>query len=160
MLRSKKRANALKGFVISNPTYKRMDSNLQLLRISFTNLETKFDFGYQATDYYINGGWIKISDETFIRAEGSSKKLFLTNATNIPFGPEKLHFHSSIEWRYFSLHFPPLLKEVGNKNELYHDERLLPFDFIDLIENEHSDTNNFNFYKVPVNQLSKINYLL
>ena len=62
------------GYIISNPEHSTANDNLQLLRITVTNLETKVDFGYQATSYYNNGGWIKISPKTFIRPKGTNKK--------------------------------------------------------------------------------------
>lgn len=127
-LKSKHRA-----FIVSNPIHNGELDNLQLLRISVTETETKVDFGYQATSYYINGGWIKISPNTFIRPKGTKKKFLLTNATNIPYGPEKLHFNSSIEWRYFSLYFSPLPEYITE---------------IDLIENELGDDTDFNFYNI------------
>lgn len=139
-MKSKSVASSAKGYIIVNPQYITKTTNIQLLRISITNLETKIDFGYQTTDHYINGGWIKISTETFIRPTGSKKKFILTNATNIPFGPEKLHFNSSIEWRYFSLHFPPLPKEIES---------------IDLIEKESGNKNDFNFFGIKLNDLRK-----
>jgi hypothetical protein len=144
------------GFIISNPEHSHVNDNLQLLRITVTNLETKVDFGYQATSYYTNGGWIKISPKTFIRPKGTNKKLILTNATNIPYGPEKLHFNSSIEWRYFSLHFPSILEDVDIKKSITF-ERVSPrtIDSIDLIENEKGDDTDFNFYGIRLNDERK-----
>ncbi len=131
------------GYIISNPKHSGINNNLQLLRITVTNLETKVDFGYQATSYYTKGGWIKISPKTFIRPKGSNQKYILTNATNIPYGPEKLHFNSSIEWRYFSLHFPPL-PEYLNLNSIAPES----IKVIDLIEIENGTENEFNFYGI------------
>jgi hypothetical protein len=139
------------GYIISNPSHKGINNNLQLLRITVTNLETKVDFGYQATSYYTNGGWIKISPKTFIRPKGTNKKLILTNATNIPYGPEKLHFNSSIEWRYFSLHFPSLLDLRDNKKSMFFESTSLVVDSIDLIEAENGTENDFNFYDIQLN---------
>jgi hypothetical protein len=141
----KKAAKPFKGIVISNPTCAEVNSNLQLLRVTITDIETKVDFGYQATSYYIRGGWIKISPKTFIRPSGSNKKLILTNATNIPYGPEKLHFNSSIEWRYFSLHFPPIVNENAE----------LEINKIDLIEQENGDSTDFNFYDIRLDEKDK-----
>ena len=144
------------GYIISNPEHSGVNDNLQLLRITVTNLETKIDFGYQATSYYINGGWIKISPKTFIRPKGTNKKLILTNATNIPYGPEKLHFNSSIEWRYFSLHFPSILEDSNNKKSVMFDSAALRIiDSIDLIENEKGDDTDFNFYGIRLNDERK-----
>ncbi|MBK6836096.1 MAG: hypothetical protein IPG89_18220 [Bacteroidetes bacterium] len=63
------------GYIISNPTYTSENDNLQLLRITVTNLETKIDFGYQATDYYTNGGWIDISPNTFHSTKRNKQKI-------------------------------------------------------------------------------------
>jgi hypothetical protein len=148
----------LPGFIISNPTHKpfrNANNNLQLLRITITKNETKVDFGYQATSYYTNGGWIKISPKTFIRPKGSSQKLVLTNATNIPYGPEKLHFNSSIEWRYFSLHFPSLLDLKDSKKSMMFESTSLAVDAIDLIEAENGTENDFNFYDIQLNDETK-----
>ncbi len=128
--------------VIVNPTHRGINRHIQLLRIIILTNEIKFDFGYKASDYYYRGGWITISPETFIRPVGSNEKFFLINATNIPYGPEKLHFNSTLEWRYFSLHFP-LLPE-GTK-------------MIDLIEKEtdKTDPTQFNFYSISLSEASK-----
>jgi hypothetical protein len=144
------------GYIISNPEHSHVNDNLQLLRITVTNLETKVDFGYQATSYYTNGGWIKISPKTFIRPKGTNKKLILTNATNIPYGPEKLHFNSSIEWRYFSLHFPSILDDSDNKKSLmFNTAEPIKIDSIDLIENEKGDSTDFNFYGIRLDDERK-----
>lgn len=138
------------GYIISNPLYKGENANIQLLRITVTNNETKVDFGYQATSYYINGGWIKISPKTFIRPKGSQMKYILTNATNIPYGPEKLHFNSSIEWRYFSLHFPPLPEHLDLDTA-----EPVTLKVIDLIENDKGTENDFNFYGIRLDEEEK-----
>ena len=147
------------GYLITAPEFKRSNNNVQLLRIIITSIETKIDFGYQATSYYIRGGWIKISPKTFIRPCGSNKKLILENATNIPFGPEKLHFNSSIEWRYFSLHFPSLLSQGSNDN--FKGNFYFPFSAqeIDLIEQENGTPNDFNFYGIRLDDRNKISLI-
>ncbi len=127
-------------YIISNPTYLSKQNNLQLLRITISEKETKIDFGYQATSYYSRGGWIDISPNTFIRPSGSNTKFILIDATNIPFGPEKLHFNSSIEWRYFSLLFPPLPPAVES---------------FDLIEKEGGDSTEFNFFAINLKEDTK-----
>lgn len=136
----KKELLSSKGYIISNPDFDGREDNLQLLRVVVTPLETKVDFGYQATDYYDRGGWIKINPQTFIRTDSSIKKLFLTNATNIPYGPERLNFNSTIEFRYFSLHFPPLPENVNS---------------FDLIEKEDGTANDFNFFRIDLSDIRK-----
>jgi len=139
-MKSKNTITKSTGYIISNPEHARVNDNVQLLRITITNVETKIDFGYQATDEYFKGGWIKISPHTFIRESGSKTNFILTNASNIPYGPEKLHFNSSIEWRYFSLYFPPISE--GAK-------------LIDLIETEPGDKTDFNFFRIKLNDNAK-----
>lgn len=144
------------GFIISNPEYSNVKDNLQLLRIIVTNLETKFDFGYKTNSFYKNGGWIKINPKTFIKLNGTNKKLILTNATNIPYGPEKLHFNTNIEWHYFSLHFPSILEDLSNKKSFPFDSAVSKqIDTIDLIENEKGDATDFNFYRIKLDDESK-----
>ena len=153
--KTKMAVSKTKGFIISNPVHQRINDNIQLLRITVTPLETKVDFGYQATSYYINGGWIKINPKTFIRVRGTNKKLILTNATNIPYGPEKLHFNSSIEWRYFSLHFPPLIEETIAYTPMMSEKQASNKFIIDLIENENGTENDFNFYGINLDDENK-----
>ncbi len=129
-----------KGYIINHPQKNGPEDNLQLLRITITSSETKVDFGYQATDYYHNGGWIKISPDTFIRPSGTKKKFILKDAKNIPYGPEKLHFNSTMEWRYFSLIFPALPDGT---------------EYFDLIEKEHGDATDFNLYQIDISEKAK-----
>ncbi len=145
-----------KAYIISNPSHKNMDSTIQLLRIIIKDQETKIDFGYQAGEY-ADGGWIHIKPETFIRTKQMMEtieksihpkkegtKYFLIKATNIPYGPEKLHFNSTIEWRYFSLHFPRLPEGTRSFN---------------LIESEFGDKDEFNFYNIRLDEEEKISMI-
>jgi hypothetical protein len=142
MKKKKEVPKASGGSIISNPEIGSSNENVQLLRIVLSKVETKIDFGYQATDFYDDGGWIKINPLTFIRPSGTSKKFILTNAYNIPYGPEVLQMHSTIGWRYFSLAFPPISEDV---------------ELIDLIEEEFGDKNDFNFFRIKLNEKEKIN---
>lgn len=160
----KKTENKIKsvpGYIITHPKYIRKNDNLQLLRITVTEFETKFDFGYQATSFYENGGWIKINPKTFIRPTGTNKKFFLTNATNIPYGPEKLHFNSSIEWRYFSLHFPSIMED-SLKNQTLNNlsKNSTKIDSLDLIEKENGTENDFNFFEIKIEDDPKKSFLI
>ena len=65
----------------------------------------------------------------------------ITNATNIPYGPEPLHFKSTIDSLYFSLYFPSIPEGVEE---------------IDLIENEKGDDTDFNFFRIKLNEKEKI----
>ncbi|NVO03748.1 MAG: hypothetical protein HXX09_13710 [Bacteroidetes bacterium] len=108
-------------------------NNLKLLRITLSKEHTKIDFGYQANDYYIKGGWVKIGAETFIRMKGSKIKYRLIKGDNIPIGPEKHHFKTTQDWLYFSLYFPEIPIRHG---------------LIELIENEPIKFNDFNFWDI------------
>jgi hypothetical protein len=140
----KKIADKSNGYIVCNPVFKSTSKqshlNLQLLRVMITNAETKIDFGYQAGIEYDYAEWIRINPKTFIRTYNSDKStaqanatFFLNNATNIPFGPDKYHFNSKTEWRYFSLHFDPLPPDTI---------------MIDLIEEVNGRITDFNFYKI------------
>ena len=128
--------------IISAPKYRTYTSHIQLLRISLSSLHTKIDFGYKAAEYYYAGGWITISPETFIRPKGTDQKLILTNASNIPYGPEKHHFNSKLEWKYFSLYFPTISDDVQE------------FDLIEK-ETKEIDPTQFNFYQVLIHEKEK-----
>lgn len=154
MSKLKKEISKLKSYIISNPSHPRMEDTIQLLRIIVTNEEMKIDFGYQAGEFE-DGGWIDIKKDTFIRVKESGNKTFamknetktkylLKRATNVPYGPEKHHFNSTIEWRYFSLFFPKL------------PEGTLSFD---LIEKEFGDHNNFNFHNIRLDEEGKKTYI-
>ena len=110
---NKKTKQNSKAFIFSNPSHKEMDGAVQLLRITISDQGTKIDFGYQAGEFDA-GEWIHIKPETFIRCKEMGEsiaesfkpkkiqtKYFLIKATNIPFGPAKHHFNSSIDVVYY-----------------------------------------------------------
>ena len=140
-----KKNNRYREIIFVEPKYETFTSDIQLLRITLSARETKVDFGYKASEIYYAGGWITISPETFIRPKGTDQKLILINATNIPYGPEKHHFNSKLEWRYFSLYFPSL------------DENVDEFDLIEK-ETKLIDPTQFNFYQVKLNEKDKFLY--
>ncbi len=109
-------------------------NNLHLLRIITDQEFTRVDFGYVATSYFVNGGWIRISADTYIVTKVTGEKLKLAQADNIPVAPEKHHFDSNKDWQFFSLYFPPLpQKEIK----------------LDIIEvDENPDEHDFNFYNI------------
>ena len=111
------------------------NSNLVLLRAVLNKEFTRIDFGYIAIDYYVRGGWIRISSETHLRVKGEQIKYVLTHAENIPIAPEQHYFESSKDWQYFSLFFPSIPQ---------HDC------VIDIIEEENPDDNDFNYYGIQL----------
>lgn len=119
------------------PKCRTENDNLKLLRVTLTNEHSKFDFGYQATDYYTRGGWVKISKDTFVRVQKTGLKYILTKADNIPIAPYKHNFKTTKDWLYFSLYFPPLPIKSG---------------FIDLIEAEPGEKTDFNFWNIELDK--------
>ncbi|MFZ4107131.1 hypothetical protein, partial [Flavobacterium sp.] len=84
------------------------ESNPILLRINLFPEFTKIDFGYITTDKYNNGGWIKISPDTFIENVETKERYTMTNAVGITIAPAKRNFESNKDWQYFSLYFTPM----------------------------------------------------
>ncbi len=111
------------------------ESNPILLRISLLPELTKIDFGYTTTDKYNNGGWIKISPDTFIENIVTKERFVLTNAIGITIAPAKRNFESNKDWQYFSLFFPP----IKQKDTL-----------INIIEKVNGNKNDFNYYNVEL----------
>lgn len=111
------------------------ESNPKLLRINLFPEFTKIDFGYITTDKYDNGGWIKISPDTFIENIETKNRIKLTNAEGITIAPAKLNFESTKDWRYFSLYFPPIPQKDCTLN---------------IIEKENGTKNDFNYYNVSL----------
>jgi len=111
------------------------ESNPILLRINLFPELTKIDFGYITTDKYNNGGWIKISPDTFIENVETKERYIMTNAVGITVAPAKRNFESKKDWQYFSLFFPPMKqKDI----------------LINIIEKIKGNKNNFNYYNIPL----------
>lgn len=110
-------------------------SNPILLRINLFPDFTKVDFGYVTTDKYNNGGWIKISPETFIENIETQQRFVLTNAIGITLAPARRNFESKKDWQYFSLFFPP----IKQTNCTLH-----------IIEIENGNKNDFNYYDIEL----------
>lgn len=111
------------------------NTNLVLLRAILDPEFTRLDFGYIATNYYVKGGWIRISPATYIRHKETDEMYLLTHAENIPFSPQHFHFESTKDWQYFSLFFPPLPQDSMT---------------IDIIEAEQPDSTDFNYYDISL----------
>lgn len=123
------------SYLINEPIYNAAKGRPRLLRIEFSPDYTKVDFGYQTTSYYVKGGWVRISKETFIRIKSTGEKLTLTRADNIPIAPTHHNFNTSKDWLYFSLYFPPIEFKSGK---------------LDLIEADPGDPTDFNYYDITI----------
>jgi hypothetical protein len=111
------------------------ESNPILLRINLFPEFTKIDFGYITTDKYNNGGWIKISPDTFIENVETKERYTMTNAVGITIAPAKRNFEYNKDWQYFSLYFTPMKQ----KDTL-----------INVIEKIKGNKNDFNYYNVQL----------
>ena len=111
------------------------ESNPILLRINLFPEITKVDFGYITTEKYNNGGWIKISPDTFIENAETKERYTMTNAIGITIAPAKRNFESNKDWQYFSLYFPPMKQKDTT---------------INIIEKIRGNKNDFNYYNIPL----------
>ena len=111
------------------------ESNPVLLRINLFPEVTKIDFGYITTDKYINGGWIKISPDTYIENVVTKERFVMTKAIGITVAPALRNFESKKDWQYFSLFFPP----IKQKDTL-----------INIIEVLNGNKNDFNYYNIEL----------
>ncbi len=112
----------------------------KILRILMTDEFTKVDFGYQATAYYLKGGWVKIDKSSFIRDCTTLKKYKFLRVDRIPEAPHKHKFKTTIEYLYFSLYFEPIPQNV---------------ECVDIIEMDKKDGYYSNFYRVNIRGAEK-----
>ena len=83
--------------------------------------------------------WVTVQPEIFIRPVGTSDKLGLVLALNIPVAPAKYFFKSKSERLKFTLFFPALPKNTTH---------------IDIIESRSKDVKNpFNFFNVSMDKI-------
>jgi len=120
------------------------ESNPILLRINLFPEFTKVDFGYITNNKYINGGWIKISSETFIENIDTNQRHTMTNAIGITIAPAKRNFESKKDWQYYSLYFPPMKQKDTT---------------INIIEKIRGNKNDFNYYNIPLKMQDGIEIL-
>ena len=110
-------------------------TNAKLVRVQLTPEFTKVDFGYNAGDLYIKGGWIRMAPDTFLEIVETSKRYTLQLAENIPIAPLQLHFESKKDWKYYSLFFPPIPNQDCT---------------INIIEVENGLFRDFNYYGIII----------
>ena len=111
------------------------ESNPIILRVHLFPEFTKVDFGYITTNIYDNGGWIKISPDTFIENIETKECYIMTSAVGITIAPKKHNFQSKKDWQYFSLLFPPMKQKDT---------------IINIIEKVKGTKNDFNYYNVSL----------
>lgn len=127
--------------VVFNPMVKHQtNGHPEVLRIENEAEFTRIDFIYYAKPYYLNGGWVGIAGDTFIRTVSTKERLTLVKAVNIPITPSRHFFKSTKEFLCYTLYFPPVPK--GTKS-------------IDIIEGLGGDNSWFNFYGVSMDTVRK-----
>ena len=109
--------------------------NPTLLRVVLGAQTTRLDFGYCAPFYYVKGGWITISPQTYLQLKGDTKQYALLDATGISQAPAKLNFESTKDYQFFSLFFEAL------------PQTNLVFD---MIEKRDGTPNDFNYYDIEL----------
>jgi len=135
-----KKKIALKRLIWQKPEMEGGRQNPSILRITVRENETQVDLGYSAYNIYINGGWIRIHADTYLKDKKTGYQYKLTKAEGIPIAPLKLEFETKTDWQYFSLFFEPL------------PQTDLIIDFIEPDSLVPSDNgNNFDFYGIRLN---------
>jgi hypothetical protein len=130
-----------KTFVVNPIIGEQRKKNPTVLRVILSELETRIDFGYAAPWIYVKGGWITIAPYTFIEVKCTGERFALTNATNIPYAPQRHDFQSKEDWCVFSLYFEPLpIKDC----------------IINIVEEEKPDTTDFNYYDIVLKDVNEV----
>lgn len=126
------------GQRISNPSIRKSEvPYCKVKSIEISQEKTIVNFNYTAPDTYINGGWVCVGDNFFLRDNETGKKYFLIKANNIPVCPQKHTFSRQGESLAFSLEFQPISKTCKE---------------IDIIES--LSDGGFNFYGVNLSSNS------
>jgi len=115
-----------------NPSVYDRNTSAKIQTIDLNEEYTRIDFKYTSSQEYINGGWIKMERNSFIRDTLSKRTYPLLFALNIPIAPEKFHFRRKGQVHYYTLVFPALPKSTKA---------------IDIIEKE-APGNYFNYYNI------------
>lgn len=118
--------------------------NHRIKSIEFTDEYTRIDFLIRGSQLYINGGWIMIDRNSFIRPVGSNTRYKLIKAVGIPYAPQKHYFKRKGEPHAYTLYFPALPKDTKS---------------IDIIEREAPGT-YFNFYDVRFSEWMQVQHPL
>ena len=134
-----------KNLLFSLNTLGHGPSNPILLRLLLTDSYTKADFGYTTSDVFINGGWIKIAQETFIEDAVTLARYPLLRAEGITIAPALKEFKSKKDWQYFSLYFQP----IPQKNCTIH-----------IIEAIEATVNDFNYYNIEIEIAAGVGVLI
>ena len=128
--------------IVYNPSVEYQDnSTIDVMRIVLEEELTRIDFVHRPSPIYLNGGWVRIEPETFIRPVNTSMRLTMVQAVNIPVAPVKHWYKNKNQCLYYTLYFPALSDDVVA---------------IDIIEREAARPHNFfNFYGVSLERIAR-----
>jgi hypothetical protein len=126
---------------VYNPNVEYQDnSSIDVMRITQEAELTRIDFVHRASPIRINGGWVRIEPETFIRPVNTNMRLTMVQAVNIPLAPAMHWYKNNRECLYYTLFFPRLPDDVVA---------------IDIIEREVARPHNFfNLYAVSLERIA------
>jgi len=127
---------------VYNPIVEHQEEDTtEIMRIIQEEELTRVDFVHYASPIYMNGGWVSIERETFIRPVHTNQRLTMVHAVNIPLAPKKHWYKSMRQCLYYTLYFPALSSDVVA---------------IDIIEKEAARPHNyFNFYGVSLEKIAQ-----
>ena len=88
----KERKKKTKTLRLFNPSLYGRNTSAKIQTIDLNEEYTRIDFKYNSSQEYINGGWIQMERNSFIRDTLSKRTYPLLFALNITIAPEKFHF--------------------------------------------------------------------
>ena len=95
-----KQKQKTKTLRLFNPSVYDRNTSAKIQTIDLNEEYTRIDFKYTSSQEYINGGWIKMERNSFIRDTLSKRTYPLLFALNIPIAPEKFHFRRKGQAHY------------------------------------------------------------
>ena len=95
-----KQKQKTKTLRLFNPSVYDRNTSAKIQTIDLNEEYTRIDFKYTSSQEYINGGWIKMERNSFIRDTLSKRTYPLLFALNIPIAPEKFHFRRKGQVHY------------------------------------------------------------
>jgi hypothetical protein len=111
-------------------------SKCKIMEIVLTKDHMVLHMVHHADSIYINGGWVRIHPEIFIRPSFTENIYRVKRVLGVPVYPDQHEYTSKDECLMFTLIFPRLPDDTIS---------------FDLIEKEPSDDSFFNFYGVKFN---------
>ena len=120
---------------ITNPSIKSRDEySLNIDRIELTDYNTIIYCTHTAPSMYVNGGWVTIQPNIFLKETYGSRTYKLLKAEGIPLSPNKFNYSYKGQTLSFKLIFQKIATDIN---------------LVDLIECQDR-SNCFNFYGIKI----------